>query len=92
MAMVGQIEMRTALIPRSSTRQLKKVTPRSNHAVRSLTGILPDAEVSDCEEGALPEDLKEYARSCTGLLRNIKAAHLALRAVKLTNCPQRSPG
>ncbi|MBZ0276259.1 MAG: ATP-binding protein, partial [Anaerolineae bacterium] len=32
-------------------------------AVRSLSGILPEVEVSDCEEGALPEDLQsENAR------------------------------
>jgi magnesium chelatase subunit I len=27
-------------------------------AVRSLTGILPDVEVSDCEDGALPADMQ----------------------------------
>lgn len=64
MAVVGQVEMRTALI-------LSVINPAINGVlligprgvgktvcVRSLTSILPDVEVSDCEEGVFPEDLE----------------------------------
>lgn len=64
LAIVGQVEMRTALLLSVinpaiggvlliGSRGIAKTT-----AVRSLSGILPDVEVSDCEEGVLPEDMK----------------------------------
>ena len=64
LAIVGQVEMRTALLLAVinpaiggvlliGSRGIAKTT-----AVRSLSGILPDVEVSDCEEGVLPEDMK----------------------------------
>ena len=64
MAIVEQIEMRTALI-------LSVINPAINGVlligprgvgktvcVRSLNTILPDVEVSDCDEGVFPEDLE----------------------------------
>ena len=63
MAIVEQLEMRTALI-------LSVINPAINGVlligprgvgktvcVRSLSTILPDVEVSDCDEGVFPEDL-----------------------------------
>lgn len=64
MAIVGQIEMRTALllsVINPLVGGVLLIGPRGTGkttAVRSLTGILPDVEVSDCEEGVLPEDLE----------------------------------
>ncbi|MEQ8673410.1 MAG: ATP-binding protein [Aggregatilineales bacterium] len=64
MAIVGQVEMRTALIlsvVNPSIGGVLLIGPRGiakTTAVRGLTGILPDIEVSDCEEGVLPDDLK----------------------------------
>lgn len=64
MAIVGQVEMRTALILSVINPDIGGVLligPRGTGkttAVRSLTGILPDVEVSDCEEGVLPDDLQ----------------------------------
>jgi len=63
LAMVGQIEMRTALILSVINPAIGGVLligPRGTGkttSVRSLTTLLPDVEVSDCEEGALPDDL-----------------------------------
>lgn len=68
MALVGQTEMRIALL-------LAVINPNiggvlligqrgtgKTTAVRSLTGLLPAIEVSDCEEGVLPADLNnEFA-------------------------------
>jgi len=64
MAIVEQLEMRTALI-------LSVINPAINGVlligprgvgktvcVRSLSTILPDVEVSDCDEGVFPEDLE----------------------------------
>lgn len=64
MALVGQYEMRIALL-------LAVINPAiggvlligqrgtgKTTAVRSLVGLLPDIEVSDCDDGALPEDLE----------------------------------
>ncbi|MDZ4764957.1 MAG: ATP-binding protein [Chloroflexota bacterium] len=64
MAVVGQIEMRTALLLALINPAIGGVLligPRGTGkttAVRSLIDILPDGEVSDCEDGALPDDLK----------------------------------
>ncbi len=63
LAIVGQVEMRTALLLAVINPNIGGVLligPRGTGkttAVRSLTGILPYVEVSDCEEGALPEDM-----------------------------------
>jgi magnesium chelatase subunit I len=64
LAMVGQLEMRTALllgVVNPAVGGVLLIGPRGigkTTAVRSLTGVLPDIEVSDCEEGALPEELE----------------------------------
>lgn len=63
-AIVGQVEMRVALLLAVINPNIGGVLligPRGTGkttAVRSLTGILPDVEVSDCEEGVLAEDLQ----------------------------------
>lgn len=63
LAIVGQVEMRTALLLALINPNIGGVLligPRGTGkttAVRSLTGILPYVEVSDCEEGALSEDM-----------------------------------
>lgn len=62
-ALVGQYEMRVALLLAVINPQIGGVLligPRGTGkttAVRSLSGILPDVEVSDCEEDVLPADL-----------------------------------
>lgn len=64
LAIVGQIEMRTALllsVINPAIGGVLLIGPRGTGkttAVRSITGILPHTEVSDCEEGILPEDLE----------------------------------
>lgn len=64
LAIVGQVEMRTALLLSVINPNIGGVLligPRGTGkttAVRSLTSILPYVEVSDCEEGVLEEDLK----------------------------------
>ncbi len=63
LAIVSQFEMRVALmlaVINPAIGGVLLIGPRGTGkttAVRSLTGILPDVEVSDCEEGILPEDL-----------------------------------
>ncbi|MCU0497238.1 MAG: ATP-binding protein [Anaerolineae bacterium] len=63
-AIVGQVEMRIALLLAVINPNIGGVLligPRGTGkttAVRSVTGILPDVEVSDCEEGVLAEDLQ----------------------------------
>jgi magnesium chelatase subunit I len=63
LAIVGQFEMRVALmlaVINPAIGGVLLVGPRGTGkttSVRSLVGILPDVEVSDCEEGALPEEL-----------------------------------
>lgn len=64
LAIVGQIEMRTALllsVINPAIGGVLLIGPRGTGkttAVRSITGILPHTEVSDCEEGILPENLE----------------------------------
>jgi magnesium chelatase subunit I len=64
MAIVGQLEMRVALLLALINPAIGGVLligPRGTGkttAVRSLVDVLPDVEVSDCEEGALPDDLQ----------------------------------
>lgn len=63
LAIVGQIEMRIALmlaVINPAIGGVLLIGPRGTGkttAVRSLANILPDVEVSDCEEGVLPQDL-----------------------------------
>jgi magnesium chelatase subunit I len=64
LAIVGQAEMRTALllaVVNPAIGGVLLIGPRGTGkttAVRSITGILPHIEVSDCEETVLPEDLE----------------------------------
>ena len=69
LAIVGQYEMRIALmlaVINPAIGGVLLIGPRGTGkttAVRSLTGILPEVEVSDCDEGVLPPDLdNENAR------------------------------
>lgn len=67
LAIVGQEEMRIALmlaVINPNIGGVLLIGPRGTGkttAVRSLSGILPDVEVSDCEEGVFEEDLKSEA-------------------------------
>jgi magnesium chelatase subunit I len=64
LAIVGQEEMRIALmlaVINPNIGGVLLIGPRGTGkttAVRSLSGILPDVEVSDCEEGVFEEDLQ----------------------------------
>lgn len=64
MAVVGQFEMRIALllaVINPAVGGVLLIGPRGTGkttAVRSLTGILPHVEVSDSEDGALPADME----------------------------------
>ncbi len=64
MAIVGQLEMRTAMllaVINPAIGGVLLIGPRGiakTTAVRSVTGILPHIEVSDCEEDILPEDIE----------------------------------
>lgn len=64
MALVGQYEMRIALllaVINPGVGGVLLIGPRGTGkttSVRSLAHILPYVEVSDCEEGALPRDLR----------------------------------
>lgn len=64
LAIVGQFEMRIALmlaVINPSIGGVLLIGPRGTGkttAVRSLTNVLPEIEVSDCDEGALPRDLE----------------------------------
>lgn len=64
MALVGQLEMRIALllsVINPSVGGVLLIGPRGTGkttAVRSLAGVLPDIEVSTCPEGCLPEDFE----------------------------------
>jgi magnesium chelatase subunit I len=63
LAIVGQYEMRIALllsVINPAIGGVLLIGPRGigkTTAVRSLADILPDVEVSDCEDAALPEDM-----------------------------------
>jgi magnesium chelatase subunit I len=65
MAVVGQIEMRIALLLaliNPAVGGVLLIGPRGTGkttTVRSLIDILPDVEVSDCEEGALPQEMQD---------------------------------
>lgn len=65
MAIVGQVEMRTALmltVINPNVNGVLLIGPRGTGkttAVRSLGTLLPHIEVSDCDEEVLPEELEE---------------------------------
>lgn len=67
LAIVGQTEMRIALmlaVINPAIGGVLLIGPRGTGkttAVRSLTGVLPHTEVSDCEEGILPEELESLS-------------------------------
>ncbi len=69
LAVVGQYEMRIALllaIINPAVGGVLLIGPRGTGkttVVRSLVDLLPDVEVSDCEEGALPEDMTSDSAS-----------------------------
>lgn len=64
LAIVGQVEMRVALllaVINPAIGGVLLIGPRGTGkttAVRSLIHILPEVEVSDCEEGVLPDELQ----------------------------------
>lgn len=64
LALVGQNEMKIALllsVINPAIGGVLLIGPRGTGkttAVRSLTGVLPDIEVSDCEEGLLPDEIE----------------------------------
>ncbi|MEM6280842.1 MAG: AAA family ATPase [Chloroflexota bacterium] len=65
LAIVGQLEMRVALmlsVINPAVGGVLLIGPRGTGkttAVRSLADILPEVEVSDCDEGMLPEDMDD---------------------------------
>jgi len=99
MALVGQVEMRIALlltVINPAVSGVLLIGPRGTGkttAVRALTTLLPDVEVSACEEGqgCLPDD---YAREgaagiCASCLKKIRAQESITRwgAVQMLELP-----
>jgi magnesium chelatase subunit I len=97
LALVGQNEMRTALllaVINPNVGGVLLIGPRGTGkttAVRSLSDLLPEVEVSACEEGCLPED---YARSgetavCPNCAAKLKRGEPITRwtAVKMIELP-----
>lgn len=70
LAIVGQTEMRTALllsVINPAVGGVLLIGPRGTGkttAVRSLIDLLPYVEVSDCEEGCLPSNLDDLCPEC----------------------------
>src|SRR5450631_2234879 len=68
LALVGQLEMRTALllsVINPAVGGVLLIGPRGTGkttAVRSISNILPDVETSTCPEGCMPEDYKREGR------------------------------
>lgn len=99
MALVGQDEMRLALllaVINPAVSGVLLIGPRGTGkttAVRSLTGILPAVEVSDCEEGALPSDIEANPEAAETLFPDCYAKYKAgesishYESVKLVELP-----
>ncbi len=97
LALVGQLEMRTALllsVINPAVGGVLLIGPRGTGkttAVRSLGSILPDVEVSTCPEGCLPEDFERdgaagvCAECADKLARGIPITRL--ESVKLIELP-----
>lgn len=96
-AMVGQLEMRTALllsVINPAVGGVLLIGPRGTGkttCVRSLTDLLPYIEVSTCPEGCLPGDLDEDGNPdvCAECRRKLAAGEPITRldAVKLVELP-----
>ncbi|HVO41094.1 MAG TPA: ATP-binding protein, partial [Aggregatilineales bacterium] len=69
LALVGQLEMRLALllsVINPAVGGVLLIGPRGTGkttAVRSLAGLLPDIEVSTCPDGDMPEDYERYGEA-----------------------------
>ncbi|MBI5959199.1 MAG: magnesium chelatase [Chloroflexi bacterium] len=96
-AMVGQVEMRTALllsVINPAVGGVLLIGPRGTGkttCVRSLTDLLPYIEVSTCPEGCLPDDLDDGGDSamCEECRRKLAAGEpiSRLEPVKLVELP-----
>ena len=97
LAIVQQIEMRTALllaVINPAVGGVLLIGPRGTGkttCVRSLTGILPETRVSLCEEGCLPEDFEQRGADgvCPECAAKIAAGEpiARLEPVKLVELP-----
>lgn len=97
MALVGQIEMRVALLLAAINPAVGGVLligPRGTGkttAVRSLSALLPDVEISACDEGCLPEDYEREGESgiCANCARKLAAGEPLTRwaSVKMIELP-----
>jgi len=96
LAVVGQLEMRTALllsVINPAVGGVLLIGPRGvgkTVAVRSLSTLLPDVLVSDCPEGCLPEDSEDGDESnlCAECREKVKrgepiAHHEPVRLIEL---------
>ena len=106
LAIVGQLEMRIALmlaVINPAIGGVLLIGPRGigkTTAVRSLSGVLPDEEVSDCDDGVLPADLaypnakllypdcyeKYHAGQAISHFEPVKLVELPLNARTLRRC------
>ncbi|MFC1959429.1 ATP-binding protein [Chloroflexota bacterium] len=97
LAIVDQIEMRTALllaIINPAVGGVLLIGPRGTGkttCVRSLTGILPEIPVSTCPEGCLPTDIEQanFAGVCPECATKLKAGEpiAQLEPVRLVELP-----
>lgn len=97
LAIVGQIEMRTALllsVINPAVGGVLLIGPRGTGkttCVRSLTDLLPYVEVSTCPEGCLPSDLDDNGNPdiCAECRRKLEAGEpiSTLESVKLVELP-----
>ncbi|MFQ3536007.1 MAG: magnesium chelatase [Aggregatilineales bacterium] len=97
LALVGQTEMRIALllaVINPNVGGVLLIGPRGTGkttAVRSLSNILPEVEVSACEEGCLPEDYARGGESavCPSCAAKLKRGEPITRwtAVKMIELP-----
>jgi magnesium chelatase subunit I len=97
LAIVGQNEMRTALllaIINPAVGGVLLIGPRGTGkttAVRSLTDVLPYVEISTCDEGCLPSDVDDEGNQdvCADCRRKLEAGEpiSRLEPVKLVELP-----